>query len=159
MQKSTHLHKLAQQLHKLYYPTIITTLVLWFFPLFNAFCIWGILQNVEFLCKHVHNKCKWIMSLLQSFDFKKTNVKKDFSFFKLHANYTIDTLPNSLIDSTASWNVKTMEGKGVAECSLVCNISGVEGRARDSEWGLGWVKNGSIIHTDLHKPNNKFVSV
>jgi hypothetical protein len=156
MQKPTHLHKLTQQLHKSYCPTIITILVLWFFPLFNAFCIWGILQNVEFLCKHVHNKCKW--SLLQKFDLKKTNVKKGFLFCKLHVNYTIDAFPNSLMDSTTNPNVKITEGERVEVHSLICNTSRVERCARAPGWGFGWVTNWSIIHMDLHKPNNKLVS-
>ncbi len=42
--------------------------------------------------------------------------------------------------------------------SLVCNILGVEGRARAQGWGLGRLKSNSIIHTDLHKPNNKLIS-
>jgi hypothetical protein len=69
------------------------------------------------------------MNLLQSFDFKKIKVKIDFLSSKLHAKYTIDALPNSLINSIANPNVKTMEGKGVEVCSLTCSISGVEGHA------------------------------
>jgi hypothetical protein len=45
-----------------------------------------------------------------------------------------DTSLSSLMDSTASPKVKTMEGKGVGACPLACNISGVEGHART----LGW---------------------
>jgi len=41
----------------------------------------------------------------------------------------IDAPPNSLMDSTASPKVKTMEGVGVGVRSLVHNTSGVEGRA------------------------------
>jgi hypothetical protein len=35
---------------------------------------------------------------------------------------------------------------------------GVEGHAGTSIWGLGRVKSKSIIHTNMHKPNNKLVS-
>jgi hypothetical protein len=35
----------------------------------------------------------------------------------------------------------------------------VEGHAEALGWGLGRVISKSIIHIDLHKPNNKLVSV
>jgi len=54
-----------------------------------------------------------------------------------------------------SENIK--EGIGVR--SLVQNTLGVEGHAKTSKWGLGWVTSGSIIHMDLHKPNNKLFNV
>ncbi len=38
------------------------------------------------------------------------------------------------------------------------NTSRVEGRARAPGWGLGKLTNNSIIHTNLHKPNNKLVN-
>ncbi len=38
------------------------------------------------------------------------------------------------------------------------NTSEVEEHARASGWGLGRVTSESIIHTDLHKPNNKMVN-
>ncbi len=63
------------------------------------------------------------------------------------------------MDSTASPKVKTMEGKGVEVRYLARNISKVKGRARALGWGLGILTRNSIIHTDLHKPNNKLVSV
>ncbi len=69
-----------------------------------------------------------------------------------------DTPPNPLIDSTTSPKVKIMKGKGVGVHSLVCNILGVEGHVEASRWELKWVTSGSIIHTNLHKPNNKLVS-
>jgi hypothetical protein len=37
------------------------------------------------------------------------------------------------------------------------NTSGVEGHVGAPRWGLGQVTSKSIIHTDLHKPNNKLV--
>jgi hypothetical protein len=68
----------------------------------------------------------------------------------------IDTPPNSLIDSNANPKVKTME-EGVGACSLTCSISGVKGHARALRWGLERVTSGSIIHTNVHKPNNKSI--
>jgi len=41
---------------------------------------------------------------------------------------------------------------------MICNISGVEGHVGAPGWGLRRVTSGSIIHTDLHKLNNKLVS-
>jgi hypothetical protein len=41
---------------------------------------------------------------------------------------------------------------------LACNTLGVKGRARALVWGLGQMTNGSIIHMNLHKPNNTLVS-
>jgi hypothetical protein len=54
--------------------------------------------------------------------------------------------------------VKTIEEKGIGTHSLACNISRVEGCIEVPGWGLGQMKSRSIIHTDLHKPNNKLVS-
>jgi hypothetical protein len=65
-----------------------------------------------------------------------------------------DAPPNSWIDSTANPKVKTMEGQRIGARSLARNTSGVEGRARAPRWGLRWVTSRSIIHMDLHKPNN-----
>jgi len=69
-----------------------------------------------------------------------------------------DTPPNPLIDSTISPKVKITKGKGVWVHSLVCNISWVEKHAEASRWELKRMTSGSIIHTNLHKPNNKLVS-
>jgi hypothetical protein len=63
-----------------------------------------------------------------------------------------------LIDSTTSPKVKIMKGEGVGVHSLTCNISGVEGHVEAPGWGLKWATSGSIIHTNLYKPNNKLVS-
>jgi hypothetical protein len=38
------------------------------------------------------------------------------------------------------------------------NTSGVKEHAKAPGWGLGRMTSGSIIHKDLHKPNNKLVS-
>jgi hypothetical protein len=62
-----------------------------------------------------------------------------------------------LIDSNASPKLKTTK-KGVGVCFFVCNTLGVEGCVGVLGWGLGRVISGSIIHIDLHKPNNKLVS-
>jgi hypothetical protein len=60
--------------------------------------------------------------------------------------------------STTSPKVKTTEGKRVRACSLTHNISRVEGHVGVPRWGLGQMTSKSIIHMDLHKPNNKLVS-
>jgi hypothetical protein len=69
-----------------------------------------------------------------------------------------DALPNSLKDSNANPNVKIMEEKRVGVHFLACNTSGVKGMFKSPRWGLRRVTSESIIHIDLHKPNNKFVS-
>jgi hypothetical protein len=63
------------------------------------------------------------------------------------------------MDSTVSPKMKTMEGEGVGARSLVRNTSGVEGRAGAPGWGLGRLTRKSITQMDMHKPNNKLVSV
>jgi hypothetical protein len=54
--------------------------------------------------------------------------------------------------------VKTTEGQRVGAHSLTRSTLGVERRVRASRWGLGRVKNNSITHMDMYKPNNKLVS-
>jgi hypothetical protein len=49
------------------------------------------------------------------------------------------------------------ENSGVEAHSLIRNTLGVEGHAKASKWDYE-NDNQSIIHTDLHKPNNKLVS-
>ncbi len=63
------------------------------------------------------------------------------------------------MDSTASPKMKTTEGEEVWAHSLACNTLKVRGHARASGWGLGRLTSKSIIHTNLHKPNNKLVNV
>jgi hypothetical protein len=63
------------------------------------------------------------------------------------------------MDSIASPKVKTMEGEGVGAQSLTRSTLGVEGHAGAPGWGLRRVTSRSIIHTDLHKLNNKLVNV
>jgi hypothetical protein len=62
------------------------------------------------------------------------------------------------MDSIINPIMKTTKGKGVGVHSLACNTLGVKGRVSASRWGLGRVTSKLIIHTDLHKPNNKLVS-
>jgi hypothetical protein len=52
-----------------------------------------------------------------------------------------------------------MKGEGVGVCSLAHSTLRVVGHAGVLGWGLGRLINNSIIHTDLHKINNKLVSV
>ncbi len=53
--------------------------------------------------------------------------------------------------------MKTTEGEGVGGRSLARNISKLEGHARALGWGLARLTSKSIIHTELHKPNDKLV--
>jgi hypothetical protein len=69
----------------------------------------------------------------------------------------MDTPPHSLKVSNVSSEMKTTKG-GIGVCSLVHNTLGVEGRVGAPRWGLRQMTSGSIIHTNLHKPNNKLVS-
>ncbi len=62
------------------------------------------------------------------------------------------------MDSTTNPKVKIMEGKGVAVCSLARSTLGVHGHAGALGQGLGRVTSKSIIHMDLHKPNNTLVN-
>jgi len=70
-----------------------------------------------------------------------------------------DTPPSSLMDSNVCPKLKIMEGKGVGAHSLTRNTLRVEGRVGALGWGLGRLTSKSITHTNLHKPNNKLVSV
>jgi hypothetical protein len=56
------------------------------------------------------------------------------------------------------FKVKTVEGKGIEVCSLARNTSGIEGCAGVPGRRLWQVISESIIHMDLHKPNNKLVN-
>jgi hypothetical protein len=69
-----------------------------------------------------------------------------------------DTRLSSLMNSTASPEVKTIEGKGVGARSLAHNTLRVKGHARASGCRLGRLTSKSITHTDLHKLINKLVS-
>jgi len=70
-----------------------------------------------------------------------------------------DALTNSLMNSTTSPKMKTTKGEGVGAHSVIHNTLGVEGRVGALGWGLGRLISKSIIHTNLHKLNNKLVSV
>jgi len=63
------------------------------------------------------------------------------------------------MDSTSSPKVKTTERKGVEAYSLGCSTLGVEEHVGAPGWGLDRLTIMSITHIDLHKPNNKLVSV
>jgi hypothetical protein len=63
------------------------------------------------------------------------------------------------MDSTMNPKMKTTKGKGVGAHSLAHSTLGAEGLAGASRWGLGRLTRNLITHTDLHKPNNKLVSV
>jgi len=54
--------------------------------------------------------------------------------------------------------MKIMEEEGVGVRSSTRSTSGVEGCTGIPRWGLGQMTTGSIIHTNMHKPNNKLVS-
>jgi hypothetical protein len=62
-----------------------------------------------------------------------------------------------LINSNASPKVKTMKEEKVGVSSFVHNTLRVKGHARAPGWGVGWVTSESIIHINLHKPNNKLI--
>jgi len=62
------------------------------------------------------------------------------------------------MDSTASPKVKTVERERIGARSLAHSTLGVEGHVGAPGWGLGRLISKSIIHTDLHKPNNTLVS-
>ncbi len=63
------------------------------------------------------------------------------------------------MDSISSPKVETTKGEGVGAHSLGCSISGVKGHVGAPGWGLGRLTIMSITHIDLHKLNNKLVSV
>jgi len=54
--------------------------------------------------------------------------------------------------------VKTTEGYKVGVCSLARSTSRVEGHAGALGWRLEGMTSESIIHTNLHKPNNRLVT-
>jgi hypothetical protein len=76
----------------------------------------------------------------------------------LRTRRSYDAPSNSWINSIVSPKVKTLEGQGVGARSLVRSTSRVKGRVGAPGWGLRRMTSGSIIHMDLHKPNNKFIS-
>jgi hypothetical protein len=57
-----------------------------------------------------------------------------------------------------SSKVKTLEGEGVEVHFLAHNTLWVEGRVGVPGWELGRLTSKLIIHTDMHKLNNKLVN-
>jgi hypothetical protein len=70
---------------------------------------------------------------------------------------TTDAPPHSLKNSNVNPKVK-MEEKGIGVHSLARSTLEVERCVKAIRWRPGQVTSGSIIHTHLHKPNNKLVS-
>jgi hypothetical protein len=62
------------------------------------------------------------------------------------------------MDSTSNPKVKTSEGEGIGVRSLARSISGLERRAGALGWRLGRLTSNLLVHTDLHKQNNKLVN-
>ncbi len=84
-------------------------------------------------------------------------------FIQIITNSKLSTLhewrtPKLLDGLTASPKEKTTKGKGIGARSLTNNTLRVEGHARTSGCELEGLTSKSIIHTDLHKQNNKLVS-
>jgi hypothetical protein len=80
-------------------------------------------------------------------------------------NYYAPLSPNTQYDPPKLLDKFNYESKGENSerirswvRSLAHSISGVEGRAGALGWGLKRMTSGSIIHTNLHKRNNKLVS-
>jgi hypothetical protein len=85
------------------------------------------------------------------------NDASTFTFSSFHL-ISINTPSSSLMDSITSPNVKTTKGEKIRAHSLICNTSRVEGGVGALGWGLRKLISKSIIHTELHKPNNKLVN-
>ncbi len=66
--------------------------------------------------------------------------------------------PKLLDGLTTSSKMKIVK-EGIGARSLACNTSGVKGCAKALRQGLIRLTSKSITHTNLHKPNNKFVNV
>jgi len=77
----------------------------------------------------------------------------------IHKRLDCDAPSSSLMDSIASPKVKIAKGEKIGVRSLARRTLGLKGRARPPRWELGRLTRKSINHTDLHKPNNKLVSV
>jgi len=97
------------------------------------------------------------MQYLFSSSFLDHSCLKPFKFYNVLKSNQCDAPPSSLIDSTVSPNMKTLEGEGVEVCSLVRNTSKVKGHARVSKWRLGKLTSMLITHTDLHKPKTSWL--
>ncbi len=66
--------------------------------------------------------------------------------------------PNSSQDSNVNSKMKTTKEEGVRICSLARNTSKVEECVGPLGWGLKRMMSKLIIHTDIHKLNNKLVN-
>ncbi len=89
----------------------------------------------------------------------KSKMLRVFNQFFWHWNpHDAPPSSNCLMDSTTSLKVMAVEGEKVQACSLAYNTWRVEGRVGALRWGLGRLTTKSIIHKDLHKPNNKLVN-
>jgi hypothetical protein len=71
----------------------------------------------------------------------------------------VNAPPHFSKNSNAIPKMKTMEEEGIGVHSITRNIVRIKGRVGTLGWGLRRVISGSIVHTNLHKPNNKLVSV
>ncbi len=90
-----------------------------------------------------------------------TYLHKDIQIYNIHnlkPNIVYDAPPHSWKESNVSLKMKTTEDEGVGVHSLIRNTSKVKECVRASRWILGRGISESIIHTDLHKLNNKLVS-
>ncbi len=89
--------------------------------------------------------------------FKDIKIWKFYPNFELDFDIDIDTSLSFLINSTTNprWKQK---GYKVGVCSLARSTSRVEGHAGALGWKLEGMTSESIIHTNLHKPNNRLVT-
>jgi hypothetical protein len=62
------------------------------------------------------------------------NINRDASIFSVDPDAQTNAPPSFSMDSTASPEVKTMEGEGVGACSLARSTSGVKGCAEALRW-------------------------
>ncbi len=86
----------------------------------------------------------------------KINSNKVFSQVLTKGN---DAPPNSLKDSNVSLKVKTTEEKKeIGVRSLIRSTLGVKKHVGVMGWRLRQMTSKSIIHTNVHKPNNKLVN-
>jgi hypothetical protein len=79
--------------------------------------------------------------------------------FKIEVKtYTPNATPNFLMDSIVSSKGENIEK--TRSCNVLPGSQRFKGREAcwSSGMGQGRVTSGSIIHTNLHKPNNKLVS-
>ncbi len=129
----------------------------------NEKSFWSTLHKIWFALQNTNNSLLALVSLVWNFDNYICNWNKNLDLLFLTFKIIIYCVapwhtPNSLIDSIVSPKIKTMEGYWIGICFLACNTLGVKGHAEVPGWGLRQMTKKSIIHTNLHKPNNKFVN-